>query len=353
MSRRHGVASCSVCPCVCAAPDKISSMDLDRMLTRCREGQWRLDDVDWSRPPRALSRSVEREVVQYFTDMAQIERLAGALFAEQRRRASDPTLRAIFETFVVDEERHARAAERLAAHFDTRKLAAYRPSRSLVEFRPRFLDALRFVSAEIANAYIVGGELLLDIALLRSLDDFVRDETCHDVMERINRDESRHVAIDYYMTDYYSSAEWASEVARAPRASLRERARGAYALAAMLLSAKPFIRDVFIIPMTRVDPERRRMREAFKRMQLLGAKPGVAARPFSRFLQAMKNLYASPITHGTIGRVAERLVGVPGEYIRDLYTAEEWERAARLSMDELAEEALQAKYTTPSEGGAA
>ena len=103
----------------------------------------------------------ETQVVQYFTDMAEIERLAGALFAEQLRHSTDPVLRSIFETFVVDEQRHARAAERLALHFDTRKLQRYRPSPSLVRFRPRFLAALRYVSAEVANAYIVAGELLL------------------------------------------------------------------------------------------------------------------------------------------------------------------------------------------------
>ena len=46
--------------------------------------------------------------------------------------------------------------------------------------------------------------------------------------------------------------------------------------------------------MTRVDPQRRRMREAFKRMQLLGAKPGVAARPFSRFIKTLQIVYPAP-----------------------------------------------------------
>lgn len=314
------------------------------MLERCKAGQWDLTDVDWSRPPRPLTADVERDVVQYFTDMAQIERLAGALFAEQRRRARDPLLRAIFESFVVDEERHSRAADRLARHLDVRKLRSYAPSASLVRFRPRFLSALRHLSAEIANAYVVGGELLLDIALLRSLDAYVDDPTCHDVMTLINRDESRHVAIDYYMTEHYASAEADRERASEPRRSFGEKARAGVTFASMLLAAKPFVRDVFIEPMTRVDPERRRMREAFKRMQLLGAKPAVAARPFSRFLRALQFLYANPITHRAFGAIAERLVGVPGEYLRDLYTEEEWARAGALDMNALAEEALASKY---------
>jgi len=318
-------------------------MDLTRMLARCREGQWHLDDIDWSRPPRALPTQTEREVVQYFTDMAQIERFAGALFAEQQRRTRDPVLGSIFASFVIDEERHAGAAERLARHFDVGKQRRYSPSASLLRFRPKFLAALEHLSAEIANSYIIGGELLLDIALLRSIDDYVDDATCHDVMKLINRDESRHVAVDYYMVDYYASPAWLQELAHVPRRLPAESARAAWAFAGVLLTAKPFIRDVFIEPMTRVDPQRRRMREAFKRMQLLGAKPGVAARPFARFLRALRFLYRSPVTHAVFGRLAERVVGVPGEYLQDLYTEAEWERAAAMDMDALAHEALAAK----------
>jgi hypothetical protein len=316
------------------------------MLARCREGQWQLDDVDWSRPARPMPREREREVVQYFIDMAQIERFAGALFAEQERRTSDPVLAAIFASFVIDEERHARAAERLALHFDVHGLRAYGPSPTLLRFRPKFLAALQYLSAEVANTYIVGGELLLDIALLRSIDDYVDDATCHDVMKLINRDESRHVAVDYHMVEYYASPAWQGELERLPRRSPAQSARAAWAFAGVLATAKPFIRDVFIEPMSRVDPQRRRMREAFKRMQLLGAKPGVAARPFSRFLRVLRFLYKNPATHVVFGRLAERIVGVPGEYLRDLYTEAEWDRAAGMHMDALASEALAAKNSS-------
>ena len=37
---------------------------------------------------------------------------------------------------------------------------------NLVRFRPHFVDAVKHVSAEIANAYITSGEILLDVALL-------------------------------------------------------------------------------------------------------------------------------------------------------------------------------------------
>ena len=61
-----------------------------------------------------------------------------------------------------------------------------------------------------ANAYITAGELILDVALLRSLDDYVADEMSHRAMYLINRDESRHIAIDYRMVEYYASPEYAA-----------------------------------------------------------------------------------------------------------------------------------------------
>src|SRR5262249_43324124 len=160
-----------------------------------RKEQWRVDDIDWSRAPRALDPEDERLVVQLFTNMAGIERLAGALFVEQARRAKDPGLRALFQTFVADEGRHAPRPERPARHYDVRRLARYDVNPHLARFRTHFLRAIRDLDDDVANAYITGGELVLDIALLRSIDDHVRDDTCAAAMTLINRDESRHIAI--------------------------------------------------------------------------------------------------------------------------------------------------------------
>src|SRR5579859_7776320 len=157
-------------------------MNLQSMLEKCRRDQWRLNDLDWSKSPRPMSRDDEMAIVQYFTDMATIERLAGALFREQERRVDDPTLKKIFRTFIVDEERHAQAAERLALFYDVHRHRHYATSESLSRFFPHFLTAVGELSDDIANTYITGGELLLDIALLRSIDDYVADDMSKQVM---------------------------------------------------------------------------------------------------------------------------------------------------------------------------
>lgn len=313
------------------------------MLEKCRRDQWSADDLDWTLEPRALSEKDERAIVQYFVDMSGIERLAKALFEVQRDRTEDPTLRAIFETFVVDEERHAVVAERLASHYDRHHYRQYELSPSLVRFRPHFLEAVRLVPASLANIYITGGELILDVALLRSIDDYVDDEMSKRAMYLINRDESRHIAIDYHMVEYYASDQYVRWLRSQP-IRLLPFLRGLRATLGLMWYARPFAREVFFAPMQVVDPAGRRIREAFKRIQLLARKPDVARQPFARFMNVVQMTYNTRPGRILLGNVLTRIAGVPGEALSLLHTDDEAQRAARMSFEELAEEALGVKY---------
>jgi hypothetical protein len=282
----------------------------------------------------------EIAVVQYFTDMSAIERLAGALFEEQRRRTTDPVLQQIFATFVRDEIRHSHVAQRLADHYDVHKLRHYQPDEALRRFAPAFVHAVRFLSAEYANTYITTGELLLDVALLRSLSDYVGDPTCSEAMRLVNRDESRHIAIDFHMIEHYASEAYARELEAEVPLPLREQVRAWMAFARVFRYARPFFTRVFFEPMRRTDPEGKRIREAFKRVQLLSAKPRVAARPFNRFLLTLQRIHNHPVSGAVLGRILVRFTGVDAEYLRILYREDEFRRAATLDFDTLAAEAL-------------
>ncbi len=318
-------------------------MDLGRMLDKCIRDQWSIDDLDWSLPPPELPRHKEQAVVQYFTDMAGIELLAGALFEVQREKTSDSTLAKIFATFVADEKRHSAVAARLARHYDVHHYRAYAESESLTRFRPHFLALVRQTSPEIANAYITSGELILDVALLRSLDDYVADEMSRRAMHLINRDESRHIAIDFHMTELYSSDEHMAEIRARPLPSPRELVAGARALITMMWHAKPFLQEVFVAPMDHTDPSGRRMAEAFKRIQLITRKPTVARTPFSRFMRAMQWLYNQPVLGRVFGPALLRAMGADPRAAKFLFTPAELARSQRMSFDELAEEALAVK----------
>lgn len=320
----------------------LRAMDLQRMLRMCHDGQWSVGDLDWAQTPRPMSNVDEQSVVQYFTDMAQIERLAGALFVEQQRRVSDPVLKDIYASFVVDEMRHSHAAQMLADHYDIHRLKTYRVSPSLERFFPHFVDAIRHLADDVANAYITSGELILDIALLRSIDDFVADPLSAQAMELINRDESRHIAIDYYMVGVYASDEYQRSRGKT---TFRDLAVGARTFAAMTIWGRPFFRDVFFGPMDRIDPTGERLREAFKRMQLLGSRPGLEQLPLMKFWGSMMGLYHQPWMGRRAKEVVARVMGAEPRFMEYLATDDELARARAMSLDELAEEALSAKHS--------
>ena len=313
------------------------------MLDKCIRDQWSIDDLDWRVAPPDLPRDKEEAVVQYFTDMAGIERLAGKLFEVQHRTATDPTLKKIFATFVADEKRHSAVASRLATHYDVHHHRTYVESPALTRFRPHFLALVEQASPEIANAYITSGELILDVALLRSLDDYVADDMSHRAMHLVNRDESRHIAIDFHMTELYATDEYLAEIKQRRRLSPREFALGARALVLMMWHAKPFLHEVFLTPMSRTDPSGRRIAEAFKRIQLIMRKPTVARLPFSRFMLAMQDLYNHRLWGKLLGPVLLRALGANDAAARVLYTADELALSQRQSFEEMAEDALAAK----------
>lgn len=311
------------------------------MLAKCHDGQWHVDDLDWSGRPAPMDRDKEEAVVQAFTDMAGIERLAAALFVAQRDKTDDPTLRAIFASFVVDEARHAVVAARLARFYDVHRYRRYAQSPTLVAFRAPFLAVVELAAPDIANAYVTAGELMLDVALLRSLDDYVGDEMSHRAMALVNRDESRHIAIDFHMTEHYASDAYrAGRSARAPLS-----VTGAAAIARMLWFAQPFLRDVFLAPMDRTDPSGRRLHEALKRIQLVSRKPMVARLPLMRFMHAAQAAYEHPVIGRLFSGVLLRMLGAEPRIAGRLYDEAELARSQAMSFDELADEALAAKQS--------
>lgn len=317
------------------------------MLEKCRREQWNVGDLDWDGRPRDMSRDDEIAIVQYFTDMAGIERLAAALFAAQEKNAQDERLREIFQSFVKDEIRHAHAAQMLADYYDVHRYQTYQANPALMRFTPHFVNAIRYLPPEIANTYITSGELILDVALLRSINDHVGDAMSEKAMALINRDESRHIAIDFHMVEHYASREYKRAQRERPRAPVSERIRAAWAFVNVLYYGAPFFKGVFFQPMRVVDPTGKRMRQAFKRIQLLGTKGELREHPFTKFMTGLQDLYNDhPVVRLTFGRLIERIVGVDPSLIARLYDEKDVSRAARMSFDELAEDALSAKYAS-------
>jgi hypothetical protein len=277
------------------------AVDLDRMLEQCRRGQWSVGDFDWTAAPPPLACAQETALCQYYVDMSYIERLAGALFRSLSERLDDPPLRAIFATFVADEIRHSQAAARLADHFDVHHHRVYTPNVAMLRFIPYFVGMIDSVTPAFAMSFILAGELILDVALLRSLNAYVDDLLARAVVERINQDESRHLAMDVHMAEHF---------ARGPLAGWADAASNPWTGAdfwGVLAWAPGFFADVFFRPMQLLDPSQDRMREAMRRFKRYCARDALDGNPAVEQWRAIAGFFETPLGE-TLGTALEDLV---------------------------------------------
>ena len=285
------------------------SVNLEKMLERCLREQWRVDDFDWMGTPVALSPEREREICAYYVNMSYIERLAGALFLALAKRADDPTLAAIFETFHTDELRHSHAAARLADYFDVHHYQVYTPNIPMLRFIPAFVALIDSVGPAYANNLILGGELILDIALLRGLNAYVDDPLSRAVVEKINQDESRHIAMDMHMTEYFAATGRGGDA----NPWLDRNWWG------VLAWAPGFFAEVFFRPMQRFDPSQAQMRDVMRRIRRFYDRASVAANPAVREFQglvAFLETWAGALLGGAVAALVHRLFGIDFDFVR-------------------------------------
>jgi hypothetical protein len=301
------------------------SVNLEKMLERCRREQWSVDDFDWTRPPIALSPEREREICAYYVNMSYIERLAGALFLALAKRVDDPTLAAIFETFHTDELRHSHAAARLADYFDVHHHQVYTPNLAMLRFIPAFVNLIDSVGLAYANNLILGGELILDVALLRGLNAYVDDPVSRAVVEKINLDESRHLAVDMHMTEYFA----ADGRGGGANPWLDRNWWG------VLTWAPGFFSEVFFRPMQRFDPSSAQMRDVMRRIRRFYDRASVAANPAVREFHGMVAFlesWAGSLLGGAVVELSRRLFDIDFDFVRaastaNLYGPDETDRA--------------------------
>lgn len=265
-------------------------LDLDKMLDRCIKGQWNVNDFDWSQKPKVkLSKEKEIRVCYYYMNMSYIERLAGALFLALSKRMTDPRLKAIYETFYEDEIRHSHAAAKLMDYFDVHQYRFYTPNQAMLKFIPYFTRSVETLNPAFANSFILGGELILDIALLRSLNEYVDDPMGRAVVEKINQDESRHIAMDFFMTEYCAEHELPPVKGSKKKGIFNPDFRG------VLTWGPPFFNEVFFRPMQFMDPEQNQMKEVAKRLRRFYMRPEVQANPVVRDTNKLFEHLESPL----------------------------------------------------------
>lgn len=305
-------------------------LDLERMLEKCENGHWNVDDFDWSGKTKLqLSKKDEIRVCQHFLNLSYIERMAAALFLALSERMTDPTVKAIYKNFHKDEIRHSHAMARLQDYFDVHNYKTYIPSRAMLAFLPHFTGTLESMNPAFANSMVTIGELFLDIALLRALNDYVEDPLSRAVIEKVNQDESRHVTMDFFMTEY------CSDHIMKPKKESKLPAIFNMDMWGTTMWSQGFGFDVFIAPMQYLDKGASRQKEAIMRIRRLYEKPELQKNPA---VQMVNNLIAnleSPVGRKSaeIFRIGLKMTtGVDLGFFKELTT----ERIAALKTDKKA-----------------
>ncbi|HUH04046.1 MAG TPA: hypothetical protein VML75_18745 [Kofleriaceae bacterium] len=214
------------------------NLDLARVLHNTRRGQWSVDDFDWSQPLQGaggLTAAERREAGLALLFTAGLERQAARVFGACADYIDEPHAAEIYQLFAADELRHAEAEIRLAARYGVSWDDQPATTRWMFRTLGSNFDRPNRALHEISAATILLFELALDSILIPALKERVSDPLQAEVFRRIDLDESRHLAMDYWLLDYKGRAQAGHELrdileAEDGARTLWQRAYGRFAL---------------------------------------------------------------------------------------------------------------------------
>ncbi|MGC2654230.1 MAG: ferritin-like domain-containing protein [Mycobacterium sp.] len=175
------------------------AIDMEAMLAKIKDRQWALADIDWDAPgAETIKPEFRPKLKAFMADLCWIENIGARGFAALAKKAPTPTLAEIYRYFHAEEQRHANAELALMKRWDMLDEGEIpEPNvniRLAIEWLDRYSDDMPL---SVLGTVIPMLEVALDGALLKFLLDTVEDPVCHKVFEKINNDESRHIAVDF------------------------------------------------------------------------------------------------------------------------------------------------------------
>lgn len=184
------------------------AFDYDDMLEKIKDRQWALADIDWDAPGAEMITDAQRpKLKEFMADLVWIENVGARGFAAMATKAPTATLKEIYRYFHAEEQRHANAEVALMRRWgmleDDEIPEPNINIRLAIEWLDRWSDDLPLSTLGTVIPML---EVALDGALLKFLLDEVHDPVCHRVFEKINADESRHLAVDFQVLDMLGNA---------------------------------------------------------------------------------------------------------------------------------------------------
>lgn len=183
-------------------------LDMNAMLDKIKDRQWALADFDWDAPGAdTITDEMRPKLKAFMADLCWIENIGARGFAALAKKAPTPAIAEIYRYFHAEEQRHANAELALMKRWgmldDDEMPEPNVNIRLAMDWLDSYADKM---SLSVLGTVIPMLEVALDGALLKFLLEEVVDPLCHAVFEKINNDESRHLAVDFAVLDMIGNA---------------------------------------------------------------------------------------------------------------------------------------------------
>src|SRR5262245_27755232 len=184
------------------------AIDMDVMLAKIKDRQWALADIDWDAPGAEMITDEQRpQLKACMAELCWIENIGARGFAALAKKAPTPTIAEIYRYFHAEEQRHANAELALMKRWGMLEDGEMPEPNVNIRLAMQWLDTFADgMSLAVLGTVIPMLEVALDGALLKFLLEEVNDPVCHQVFEKINNDESRHLAVDFEVLDTIGNA---------------------------------------------------------------------------------------------------------------------------------------------------
>ena len=183
-------------------------IDLAQMLDKIKDRQWALADIDWDAPgAEQITEEQWPSLKEFMADLVWIENVGARGFAAMAKQADDPVLTQIYTWFHAEEQRHANAELALMKRWGMLEGDEVPEPNVNIRLAVEWLDThADKMPLSVLGTVIPMLEVALDGALLKFLLEEVHDPVCHQVFDKINADESRHLAVDFAVLDLLGHA---------------------------------------------------------------------------------------------------------------------------------------------------
>ena len=181
--------------------------DVKNILKIAKQSTWSVEDFNWDEPlSKDLDEKSKKLLGTAFLYISGIERLGASAFRIHSKNVNDENAAELFELFAQDEERHAEAELAMAKRLGYEWKDLPWSARRMFKLLQKDLESLpeKEIGRWIHNvncSSIMFFEFGLDSVVLPILKDMTSDNLQKKVWAKIDKDESRHLAMDYWLIE--------------------------------------------------------------------------------------------------------------------------------------------------------